>query len=197
VIHSTHPDPYRALIEATESQVALVMIGGDPLYGDEELLAKMRMGGDYEHIQDSPREGSPKAIVVKNPGVPKGTESYAEIVTLIRKAAKLDAALLADTLNGTRTGKKSPRSDNIKAAVANLYRKENRAVPANLTTPGAFITTVQVRKYLGSKYPGVGEDADPIYQQDDRRWFERVERNIYARAPNKTWDPAPLREYVR
>lgn len=196
VIHSANPDPYCALIEALESQVALVVVGGDPLYGDKDLIAKLRMKGDYEIVPEAPPEGGPKAIAVKNPGVPRGTESYAEIVGFIRKAARLDASLLAETLNGGRRKRKSPGLENMKASVANLYRNKNQALPVNLTTAGAPIRIDQVKMFLESKYPGVGEEADPIYQQSDRTWFDRVERNLYVRPPINAWDPAPLRNYI-
>jgi 5-methylthioadenosine/S-adenosylhomocysteine deaminase len=196
VIHSANPDPYRALIEALESQVALVVIGGDPLYGDEDIMARLRTKGDYEDVPEAPPEGGPKAIAVKNPGIPGGTESYAEIKDLIWKAARLDATLLAETLNGARRGTKSRELEHIKASSANLCRKKHHTVPANLVTAGAPITPDQVRIYLESKYPGAGEDADPIYQQDDKRWFDRVERNLYVKPPINAWDPAPLRTYV-
>ena len=36
------PNPYKALISATEKDVQLVMVGGDPLYGDEMHMSLLK-----------------------------------------------------------------------------------------------------------------------------------------------------------
>ncbi len=44
VLDSTHDDPYRTLIEATERDVALVVVGGDPIYGDVSFMQALKPG---------------------------------------------------------------------------------------------------------------------------------------------------------
>jgi hypothetical protein len=69
--------PYRNLIDATEPDVRLVLVNGEPLAGDVAVLAGLKPG-DYEVITSS---GAcfQKAIDVTNPAVPQGTETLAQI----------------------------------------------------------------------------------------------------------------------
>jgi cytosine/adenosine deaminase-related metal-dependent hydrolase len=72
------PDsPYRSLIDATERDVALVLVGGDPLAGDVGPMTALR-GRDFETI-NSPEGGFTKAIDVTKPGVPKGRQRLASV----------------------------------------------------------------------------------------------------------------------
>lgn len=67
---------YRNLIDATETNVQLVMVGGDPRYGDESVLKQLKLNPDksprYEIIKESPA-GRPKALDMKFPGGPTKT----------------------------------------------------------------------------------------------------------------------------
>jgi cytosine/adenosine deaminase-related metal-dependent hydrolase len=38
------PSPYRTLIDATERDVRLVLVGGDPLVGDRDIMNKLKPG---------------------------------------------------------------------------------------------------------------------------------------------------------
>jgi len=74
--------PYRNLIDATEKDVRLVLVNGEPLAGDVDLMAALKPG-DYEIVTSS---GGcfQKAIDVINTAVPQGTETYFQIEQALR-----------------------------------------------------------------------------------------------------------------
>jgi 5-methylthioadenosine/S-adenosylhomocysteine deaminase len=79
--HSSAADlpnsPYRNLIDATEQDVRLVLVNGEPLAGDVALM-KLLKPGDYEVITGT---GGcfQKAIDVTDEAAPQGTETFAHI----------------------------------------------------------------------------------------------------------------------
>jgi cytosine/adenosine deaminase-related metal-dependent hydrolase len=75
---------YRSLIDATDRDVRLTIVGGDPLTGDVNLMRLLK-GLDFETIR-SARLGFEKAIDVTKPGVPKGDERFAQIQARLRAA---------------------------------------------------------------------------------------------------------------
>jgi len=79
--------PYRALIDATEEDIALTVVDGEPLYGRSELLQALRPGG-FETVTATC--GFEAGIDVIEPAVPGGTESFADIVSLLGAASALD-----------------------------------------------------------------------------------------------------------
>ena len=76
--------PYRNLIDATEENVRLVLVNGEPLAGDVALMAALKPG-DYEVVTSS-MGCFQKAIDVTNPSVPRGTETFAQIQQSLRDA---------------------------------------------------------------------------------------------------------------
>ena len=78
MLDSPHQDPYRALIEATERDVSLVVVGGEPLYGDVALMQALKPD-DHEAIDTGC--GYQKAIDVttERVQVDKGEQSLDEI----------------------------------------------------------------------------------------------------------------------
>jgi 5-methylthioadenosine/S-adenosylhomocysteine deaminase len=83
--HVRGPDlpssPYRRLIDATERDVRLVLVGGDPLVGDRDLMDHLKPGQDEPVISTS--DGYQKAAVVTKAGVPKGDETFAVVKKLL------------------------------------------------------------------------------------------------------------------
>jgi 5-methylthioadenosine/S-adenosylhomocysteine deaminase len=84
VINGSARSPYRSLIDATERQVRLTLVGGDPLAGDPAVMRALKRG-DYETIR-SAAGGFTKAIDVTRRGVPKGSERLAAIESNLRAA---------------------------------------------------------------------------------------------------------------
>jgi len=76
------PNLYKALIDATEKNVRLVMVEGDALYGDQPLMDQLKPG-DYEMIGDGDFE---KAIDVTKAGKFKGTQTFAQIEVTLSSA---------------------------------------------------------------------------------------------------------------
>jgi 5-methylthioadenosine/S-adenosylhomocysteine deaminase len=75
------PSPYRSLIDATESDIALVFVNGEPAAGDVAAMRSLK--GDDVEIVRSESACVSKAIDVTRPDVPRGTETLARITTLI------------------------------------------------------------------------------------------------------------------
>jgi 5-methylthioadenosine/S-adenosylhomocysteine deaminase len=67
--------PYRALIDATEQDVRLVLVGGEPVCGDVDVMERLKPG-DHETIT-SARCRFTKAVDVTREGVVKGDQTYA------------------------------------------------------------------------------------------------------------------------
>ncbi len=69
--------PYRSLIDATERDVELVLVGGDPRAGDVGVIRALR-GRDLE-VVTSAAGGYSKAIDVTGAGIPRGRQKLAVI----------------------------------------------------------------------------------------------------------------------
>jgi len=78
--------PYRTLIDATEQHVRLVLVDGDPIAGDVDVMAELKPG-DYEIVRS---DGGcfEKAVDVTDPAVPGGTESLSQISMRIRNGLR-------------------------------------------------------------------------------------------------------------
>jgi cytosine/adenosine deaminase-related metal-dependent hydrolase len=51
IIQSEKTDAYHALVTANPSDVRLVVIGGDPVYGDEDLMRGLQPDGEFQPVQ--------------------------------------------------------------------------------------------------------------------------------------------------
>ncbi len=76
--------PYRDLIDATERDVRLVLVGGEPLVGDVDLMAQLKPG-DSETVRSSCGCYA-KAVDVTRSGVPKGDQTLAAIQQALEEA---------------------------------------------------------------------------------------------------------------
>jgi hypothetical protein len=75
--HGLPDNVYRRLIDATERDVRLVLIDGEPVAGDAALLAALKPG-DCE-VLATPAGWAPKAVDVTRAGVPKGDQTFGGI----------------------------------------------------------------------------------------------------------------------
>jgi 5-methylthioadenosine/S-adenosylhomocysteine deaminase len=79
------PDsPYRSLIDATERDVRLVLVGGEPVAGDVSVMSELKPG-DYETVE-SARGCYRKAVDVTRAGVPKGQQTVADLRQILGDA---------------------------------------------------------------------------------------------------------------
>jgi hypothetical protein len=75
------PSPYRTLIDATERDVRLVLVGGDPLVGDRDLMDQLKPNTAEAVV--STCDDYQKSVVVTKPGLPKGDETFAVVEKLL------------------------------------------------------------------------------------------------------------------
>jgi 5-methylthioadenosine/S-adenosylhomocysteine deaminase len=79
------PDsPYRALIDATEKDVRLVLVNGEPRSGDVNVMATLKPA-NYE-VVSSERAYFSKAIDVTNSALPKGSQTFAYLNQILTAA---------------------------------------------------------------------------------------------------------------
>ena len=79
--------PYQSLIDATEEDVLLTTVDGDPLYGRPDWMALLKPG-DFEVLTSGC--GFAAAIDVTDPSVLRGGETLTDIVGLLGVAQALD-----------------------------------------------------------------------------------------------------------
>jgi 5-methylthioadenosine/S-adenosylhomocysteine deaminase len=77
---------YRSLIDATEKDVRLVLVNGEPRSRDVALMEVLKPG-HYEVVSGH-EICSQKAIDVTNPALPKGTETFAYLTQTLGNALK-------------------------------------------------------------------------------------------------------------
>jgi hypothetical protein len=87
VIGGDATDPYRSLIDATEEDVLLTAVDGDPLFGRPDWMGILKPG-DSETITSAC--GFQAAIDVTDPSVTRGQETLTEIVGLLSAAQAFD-----------------------------------------------------------------------------------------------------------
>jgi Amidohydrolase family len=114
------PSPYRSLIDATERDVRLVLVGGDPLVGDVDVMQRLKPN-QYELV-NSTCECYQKALDVRKAGIPKGDETLADI------QQKLDEGLIA-------LGGDNPPKGGGPAPISNTYSylKQHFTLPFPMT----------------------------------------------------------------
>ncbi|MBM4387855.1 MAG: amidohydrolase family protein, partial [Deltaproteobacteria bacterium] len=77
------PSVYRALINSTEKDVVLVLIEGEPLYGEVEKMNVLKPG-DYDIVCG--QSGFVKAVDVTKPSAKKGSQTFWTIKEILAKA---------------------------------------------------------------------------------------------------------------
>jgi 5-methylthioadenosine/S-adenosylhomocysteine deaminase len=114
------PSPYRSLIDATERDVRLVLVGGDPVVGDIALMQRLKPG-QAETIGSS-CGCFQRAISVTKTGIPKGDE------TLVAIQQALNTGLIA-------LGGDNPPPGGGPADLANTYSylKQHFTLPFPMT----------------------------------------------------------------
>lgn len=105
------PDsPYRDLLDATERDVRLVLVGGEPVAGDPGIMDALKPG-DHELVASS-RGNFTKAVDVTDPRVPGATRTLAQAEGRLAAAMQGlgDEAWLKTRLNGGRNATESDAS---------------------------------------------------------------------------------------
>jgi hypothetical protein len=153
--------PYRSLIDATERDVQLVMVGGDPLVGNVALMQLLKPG-QAELIRSS-CACYQKAITVTKPGIPKGDETLADI------QQALDTGL-------TALGGDHPPPGGGPAGLTNTYGylKQHFTLPFPMTDP-QFTQLVLIP--IAGLAPGDKLNLErltltPLLENDDEFFFD-------------------------
>ena len=152
--------PYRRLIDATEQDVALVMVGGIAQAGDVEAMSSLKPG-DFEVI--SSQAGCfDKAIDLTDPSIPNGSETLAEI-----------SARLADGLRSLG-GDQPPAGGGPSSPTANTWSYLKAHIPGASMLPDLTFN-FGLAFYFGMTPDGrVNLEAmtpPPLFTIDDHWWF--------------------------
>ncbi|HZU97275.1 MAG TPA: amidohydrolase family protein [Planctomycetota bacterium] len=173
---------YRNLIDSVESNVKLVMVGGDPRYGDASIMTKLKgeMKSKLEALDELAKR--PKLLDLRR-DVRDGQETLKQIVNAISVAAKMNPKTLAKALNdGDPTEPKDPYAARtaMKKWLTEAYKKDGLDIPASLKNESYPITENQVADYLDRRFPAREplKMIDSIFQQNDDRFFERLVTNL-------------------
>jgi cytosine/adenosine deaminase-related metal-dependent hydrolase len=148
-------NPYRALIDASEADVRLVLVNGDPLAGDVAVMQTLKPG-DCEVVASA--EGCiEKAVDVTDPTVPQGSDSFAFIESQLRNAL---AAMAGD----------HPPVDGGPAPLTNTYSYLKARIPgAGALTDAQF--TLALAAQFGVTAEGrlnmEGLQLAPLFLADD------------------------------
>lgn len=155
------PDsPYRSLLDATERDVRLVLVGGAPLAGDVDLMQALKPG-DFE-VVPSARGGFSKALDLTDPSVPRGAQTLAEVEAALRVSM---AALGGD----------DPPAGGGPADDANTYRhlKENLDRGVHATKSDAEFLGDLKRRYgtVDGRLNLEAVELNPLLVEDDALLF--------------------------
>jgi len=170
--HPSRPDlpnsPYRNLIDATEEDVRLVLVNGEPLSGDIALMAALKPD-DYEVVTSS--SGCfQKAIDVTNPAIPQGTETFADIQTVLRDAL-------------TAMGGDNPPPEGGPADDSNTYSYLKAHIPGVSALTDAQFRLV-LTSYFGLAPNGrlnmEGVQLSPVLVEDDDFYFHLLAGEVFA-----------------
>lgn len=191
VVDDLGKSTYRNLIQATEANVQLVLVGGNPLYGDEAHLRRLKVyeGRPRYEVLPETQGPRPKAIdMLENPTARNGDLSLAEVRKRLSDALAIRPEELAAIVNAgeretaTRTTYKA--RDYLKDQLKTLYARANRPVPANLDDPAAAITPAQVGDFLALKYKNLRPTADRLETfYTDARYLDALEGNLHWGPP--------------
>ena len=175
--------PYRALIDATEQDVRLVLVDGDPLAGDVDVMQALKPG-DYEVVSCAAGCFS-KAIDVTDPSVPEGTQTFADIQEQLRDAL-------------TALGGDHPPAGGGPAPLTNTYSYLKARIPgAGAATDAEF--ALGLASHFGLTADGLlnmeAIQLTPPLVADDDFFFHLVGDETFADTGLIADDTPPFRLY--
>lgn len=188
-------DPYRNLVDATESNVGLVLVGGEPLYGDAATMSGLKSASVLETLDDLP--GRPKLLDLQRPSLPKGGQSLPTIQQTLATAAAEDPAALAQVLNAGDPTLPDPFKAR-EAMASYLVQNLSGPIPPELNDPANQpITASDVASYVSLKFPNAQPlpAIDPIFEQTDDAFFAAVHANLHFAGRASVLDLTALDAY--
>ena len=151
--------PYRRLIDATERDVALVLVGGNAQAGEIDVISALKPG-DFEVI--SSQTGCfAKAIDITEPSVPEGTETLAQVL-----------ARLADGLRSLG-GDQPPPGGGPSSPFVNTWSYLKARIPGASTLPDLTFNLLLASFFHTSdgKTNLEAITLPPLFIIDDHWWF--------------------------
>jgi cytosine/adenosine deaminase-related metal-dependent hydrolase len=92
VIRGDKANPQQAVVQATPADVALVVVGGQPMYGDAAVMAELLPGVKLDPLMVC---GSQKAVYLGDSAAVERRESFADIEKLLQASLARQGAALA------------------------------------------------------------------------------------------------------
>jgi 5-methylthioadenosine/S-adenosylhomocysteine deaminase len=192
VIDDRHaPNAYRNLIDAVEQNVQLVFVGGNPLYGDEVHMRRLKTYNNAPRYEVLPETAGarPKAIdMQENPTARKGTETLAQVRASLTEAISADPAALAAAVNvgvqETSTRHTYEAREYVKSQLVTLLTRANKPVDAALRDPNSALTAAQAADFIKLKYPNLNPAANHLESlYTDAAWVDALGTNLHWAAP--------------
>ena len=163
---------YRQLIDATEEDVQLVMVGGFAQAGEVDVMSALKPG-DFEVVQ-SVAGCFEKAIDVTDAALPKGTQSLTEISDLVSDG------LLA------LGGDQPPAGGGPSSPLTNTWSYLKARIPGAAALPDLHFNFALV-SFFGTTPTGqLNLEAitpPPMFTIDDHWWFSTLEARPDADPP--------------
>lgn len=158
--HGAPESPYRRLIDATEKDVALVMVGGAAVAGDVDVMAEIK-GDDFE-IVSSETSCFDKAIDVTVPAVPNGSQTFGQITSLLRDGL------------GALGGDHPPAGGGPSSPFANTWSYLKARIPGASGLPDLFFNFALIQFFGATPDGKVNLESialPPVFVADDHWWF--------------------------
>jgi 5-methylthioadenosine/S-adenosylhomocysteine deaminase len=93
-VDPTKPKPLDPVVKATPADISLVVVGGQPLYGDPSLLAQLLPSGT--ELDQMIVCGAEKAIYLGESGAATRGQSFADIKKVLNSALAKGSSSLPD-----------------------------------------------------------------------------------------------------
>jgi hypothetical protein len=175
--HGIPPSPYRTLIDATERDVQLVMVGGVPLAGDVVVMGQLKPN-DFE-VLHSAAGCFDKAIDITDASVPGGSQTLAQVYTSISVGMR---ALGGDY---------PPAGGGPSSPFTNTWSYLKAGFPG-----GAALTDAQFNFFVLVNFFGLTPDGlinleamvpPPFFTVDDTWWLATLGAKVAATSPYKPY----------
>ncbi len=163
VMDDRSSDPYRNLIEAIEENVRLLAVRGEVLYGDQSLVAKVRVVADTETAATFGGKRT-KVMAVNCPGTTLPVMTLADTKARLQRGLDMDADFLLKQVQA--------KPDAEKKMSAELARCPGGA-------PAGALTAEDTKRFLSCRFklPYEKTTLSPLVTNEDAEWMTRLLAN--------------------
>ncbi len=167
VLDNKNADPYRNLIVAIEENIQMVVVRGEPLYGDGALMQAAR--GTMNDIETTStfkagnKSQRTKAIAPNCASIGLPVMSVAETRVRLQEALRFDAAYASKKISGEQIARDLQRCELIKLP----------------TKPGDPVTVADTKQMLKCRFglPFEKTTLSPLTTNEDPQFFSRLLKN--------------------